>query len=57
MLADRFHAAGDFVQLVHDRHQPADAEVELLDESDDLIAAGDQASPGMTLFVGTVAAC
>ena len=56
MLPDGRHPRGDFVQLVQDRQQPADAEVQLFDQPDDLVAAGDEPAPGLPLFGGAAAA-
>jgi hypothetical protein len=55
MLANGRHPAGDFVQLQHDRHQFADAKVELLDQADDFVPPGNEPAPGLSLF-GRVAA-
>src|SRR5262249_40376211 len=50
LLLDLHHAGTDLVNLRHDRKQPPKAEIQLLDQADNLIAADHEATPGGFLF-------
>ena len=50
LLLDRDHPLADLVQLLHDRQQLAEPQIQLFDQPHDLVAADDQPAPGGVLL-------